>query len=320
MSCQKPLCEDWMTAPLPYDTTYARAIESDSRNFIATSEARRMSSILKRAVCTSLTALHSAGIDRPDAIVTGTGMGCMENSEKFLTDMCRQGEHCLKPTLFMQSTHNTISSRIAITLKCHGYNNTYSHKGLSFESALLDAWLQIKTGSISTALVGSHDEVTPFSAPIIQRTNPLFGFISETSVSAVLSSNVNVVKPLCEITSVELLYKPELHEIIDSVGIGKDSLLMTGLNGNETNDEPYLELLESLPYTVPVITYKPIFGENYSSPGIAFYAAAHILAAQRIPEFMLHPDSQPYTGEIKEIIILNHSDKTAWSIVKLQKI
>lgn len=319
VSCQIPLCEDWMTTPQPHDSTYARAIEPDSREFIVPSEARRMSRILKRAICSSVTALNKAQIKQPDAIVTGTGMGCMENSEKFLTDMCHQGEHCLKPTLFMQSTHNTISSQIAITLKCHGYNNTYSHKGLSFESALLDAWLQIKTGSIQTALVGSHDEVTPFSAPIIQRINPLFGFISEASVSMVLSSDGKGVKPLCEIISVVLLYKPELQEIIDSLGIGKDSVLMMGINGNEANDEPYLEVLESLSCAVPVISYKPIFGENFSSPAIAIYAGANILSAQRIPEFMFNSELQRNVGAIKEIVIVNHSDKTVWSIVKLQR-
>ena len=117
-----------------------------------------MSKILKRTVCTSIDALNKSGIDHPDAIITGTGMGCMENSEKFLIDLSRYGESCLKPTLFMQSTHNTISSLIAIILKCYGYNNTYSHKGISFESALLDAWMQIRSGMIRNALIGAHDE------------------------------------------------------------------------------------------------------------------------------------------------------------------
>ena len=49
--------------------------------------------------------------------------------------MATFGENCLKPSLFMQSTHNTIGSLIGIVLKCHGYNNTYSHEGISFESA-----------------------------------------------------------------------------------------------------------------------------------------------------------------------------------------
>lgn len=90
------------------------------KGLIVPAEARRMSKILKRTVCTAITALNESDIKQPDAIITGTGMGCMENSEKFLIDLSRFGEQCLKPTLFMQSTHNTISSLTAIILKCHG--------------------------------------------------------------------------------------------------------------------------------------------------------------------------------------------------------
>ena len=67
-----------------------------------------MSRILKRALATSITALNESGISHPEAIITGTGTGCMENSEKFLIDLCRYGENCLKPTLFMQSTHKNM--------------------------------------------------------------------------------------------------------------------------------------------------------------------------------------------------------------------
>jgi len=146
VSCQQSSNDDWFTSPILYTEDYVRAIEPEVKGLLNPGEARRMSKILKRAVYTAFTALGKSDIDVPDAIITGTGMGCMENSEKFLTDLCKYGENCLKPTLFMQSTHNTISSLIAILMKCHGYNNTYSHKGISFESALFDAWLQIKNG------------------------------------------------------------------------------------------------------------------------------------------------------------------------------
>ncbi|PIX32882.1 MAG: beta-ketoacyl synthase, partial [Bacteroidetes bacterium CG_4_8_14_3_um_filter_31_14] len=40
-------------------------------------------------------------------------------------------------------THNTISSQIALILKCHGYNSTYAGRGACFETALLDAKILI---------------------------------------------------------------------------------------------------------------------------------------------------------------------------------
>jgi hypothetical protein len=74
----------------------------------------------------------------------------------------RQGEAFLKPTLFMQSTHNTMSSLIAIQTHNHGYNNTHSQLSDSLPHALLDAWLQMQSGRVRSALVGIHDSIPAF--------------------------------------------------------------------------------------------------------------------------------------------------------------
>lgn len=320
VSCQKPLSDDWFNSPIMYDKNYVRAIEPDSKEFILPSEARRMSKILKRTICTSITALNRSGIKEPNAIISGTGMGCMENSEKFLMDLSKFGENCLKPTLFMQSTHNTISSLVAIVLKNHGYNNTYSHKSISFESALLDAWLQIKSGAIRTALVGSHDEVTPFMAMVLEKTHPYLGFVSETSVATILSSKVDSCNPLCEIVKVELLYKPSLSEIVKACELGEHGVLMLGINDKKENDKPYMQLLEMMNRQTPVLKYKHIFGDNFSAPAIGMYAASKIIELQNIPEFLKYSGIFIKTNEIKEIVLINHSDNTSWSVIKLQKV
>ena len=119
---------------------------------------RRLSSVLRRALLTSLVTLKRAGIEQPQAIITGTAMGCVDETEKFLRELANDGEGSLKPTNFIHSTHNTISSLIAIHTHCHSYNSTYAHGQRSLESALTDAWLQIALGDLETALVGWHDE------------------------------------------------------------------------------------------------------------------------------------------------------------------
>ena len=58
----------------------------------------------------------------------------------------------------MQSTHNTVSSLIAMQLKCHGYNATFSHGTDSFEHARRDAENLLKLGLAKTALVLGFDE------------------------------------------------------------------------------------------------------------------------------------------------------------------
>ena len=75
----------------------------------------------------------------------------------------------LKPTYFMQSTHNTISSNIAIRTHCHGYNVTYTQEGDSFAWALRDARLLLQSGKVKTVLVGCHEETTPLYRSLMER-------------------------------------------------------------------------------------------------------------------------------------------------------
>ena len=139
------------------------------RQYISAGEARRMSLLMKASTLSSMQALREAGIECPDAIITATAYGMLETSEKFLNDMLEQGEETLSPTLFMQSTHNTLSSAIAIRLKCRGYNMTYSQGSDSLRWALRDAKRLIATGKARTVLVGLHDEATPTLQNIFRR-------------------------------------------------------------------------------------------------------------------------------------------------------
>ena len=84
-------------------------LEPDYRSLFSVMEARRMGRLLKRGVWTSAEALKQAGIDVPEAVVIGTDFGCIENSESFLKALKGLEDAPLRPTHFMQSTHNTIA-------------------------------------------------------------------------------------------------------------------------------------------------------------------------------------------------------------------
>ena len=139
------------------------------RDYVKPLEARRMGKIMKGSLLASLKALQQAGLEKPDAIITGTAVGCLENSEQLLMQLVNEGESTLKPTYFMQSTHNTISSNVAIRLGCHGYNITYTQDDDSLEWALRDAKQLLKSGKCKTVLVGCHDETTPLYRKLMQR-------------------------------------------------------------------------------------------------------------------------------------------------------
>lgn len=264
ISVQKPLCEDWMADPVQLSGEYLRSQDPDFKPFLSPMQARRMGLILKRAIAVSLTALRNAGIECPDAIFTGTGLGCMENTENFLSAMCRDGEEMLPPTYFMMSTHNTISSAVAILLRCHGQNCTYSQKDISFESALLDAFLQLQVGGISNALVGAHDEMTPDTYRLLKGAGYFDDTITATGASSafVLSASsalstgsgtdVALKNPLCELADVQLLHSPmNLESIV-----------------NEYNASRILRSSD----------YFTLFGKCFSASGLGVYEAAMRIA------------------------------------------
>lgn len=280
ISVQKPLCEDWMTDPIPHSGEYLRSQDPDFKQFLNPMQARRMGLILKRAIAVSLTALKDAGIECPDAIFTGTGLGCMENTENFLSAMCRDGEEMLPPTYFMMSTHNTISSAVAILLRCHGYNCTYSQKDISFESALLDAFIQLQAGRMGNALVGSHDETTPDTYRLLRGA----GYFDDTVTAAEASSafvlsadseSLSLSKgPLCELADVQILHSPaNLESIV-----------------KEYNASRILRNSD----------YFTLFGKCFSASGLGVYEAAMGIAKGLDKDILVVNDA----GEDKGLVYL----------------
>ena len=65
------------------EADYLRCIEPPYREFIDPMASRRMSRIVKMGVCAAKMCLQDSGIEMPDAIITGTGLGCIEDTERF---------------------------------------------------------------------------------------------------------------------------------------------------------------------------------------------------------------------------------------------
>lgn len=174
LSKSRPVENEFITPGYTYSVAADVVItEADDlkelKEFISPMESRRMGKLQKAAHLSSLRAMKAAGIECPDAIVTATSGGMLEISMQFLDDISANDEELLKPTLFMQSTHNTLSSAIAIRSKCHGYNITYSQGADSLKWAMRDAERLISTGKAETVLVGSYDESTPLFDQFAER-------------------------------------------------------------------------------------------------------------------------------------------------------
>lgn len=336
ISIQQPLSEEWMQNPVMYEVPFTRSIDPSFKDYVSPIEARRMGKILKRALATSKEALKEAELETVDAIITGTGYGCIENTEFFLDALSNEGEQLLKPTYFMQSTHNTISSLVAIQTKNHGYNVTYAHKGISFESALQDAWLQFRLGKIDSALVGGHDEMTETFYHILKKGGVMGlddEICGETAISVVLSSHCKAqnnpeMGPLCKLTGFQMLYQPSLNELMAAVSrmlqsAGKSltevDYVLTGISGNHKNDKAYLEEARTLFGDKPILKYKHLFGESFTVSGIGFYVAAQCLAHKCVPDVLLVNPTVKADNEPHCILVYNRTDGKNVTLTLLEK-
>ncbi|MCL2669654.1 MAG: beta-ketoacyl synthase chain length factor, partial [Syntrophaceae bacterium] len=207
----------------------------------------------------------------------------------FLNKLVREGEELLTPTHFMQSTPNTISSLVAIECKCYAYNMTYTHQGISFECALQDAFIQLKSNKINSALVGAHDEMTPTHFTMLKKSGylgkPNQTFAGETSVAMMLSTG-KTENLLCKIEAVEKIYGTDAGALRTTFTLTDIDYIMIGTNGDEKNDRIYFDNCVKLFPNVPLLQYKNIFGESYTTSALGVYAAAVCLQKGEIPDYM----------------------------------
>ena len=337
ISAQKPLTREWMTNPIIHSEPYIRSTEPDYKPYIAPMEARRMGRLLKRALTVSKDALAQSRVEKPDIIVTGTGLGCLENTELFLNALCIEGEGLLKPTHFMQSTHNTIGSLMAIQLGCHGHNATYAHKNISFESALYDALMQLATPSrnpkgklLQTALIGGHDEMTPSYYNLLCKTGYLGqpGEMASECSTAIVVGNTPNDNAMCRIADMVMLYQPAPEQLKQTVqdmlthsGLSASHLagVLTGYNGSESSWHTYYDNYYDLFGDIPPLHYKHLFGESYTASALAVYTAACCLAEKKIPQSLyINKATSPLpSSNIQAILIYNTDDSKNHSLILL---
>lgn len=310
------------------ETNSLRCQDPNYKDFVPGDKLRRMSRIIKMGIAAGKICLADAGCLMPDAIITGTGLGCIEDTEKFLTNMIRNNEEFLTPTSFIQSTHNTVSAQIALLLKCHNYNFTYVHRGFSFESGLLDCFIRIDSGESETVLLGSMDEMTPNTFTILQRlghykqkpVNNLNllndhsrgSIAGEGSAFFLLSGNPGQ-KNYAKIDALVTLYKPQTKNIPNHIVAfleksGKNpediDLVIMGLNGDPSNDAIYSGIRTGLFKNRPQAAFKQLCGEYHTASAFGLWLTAMILKNGRIPENVLIDGIS--TGKLRNILIYNH--------------
>jgi len=320
---------NFLTEAVEYNEACLRAIEPDYTAFIDPKLIRRMSHIIKMGAAAAQECLNRSNIAMPGAIITGTAYGCLEDTVSFLTRIIELNEELLPPTAFIQSTHNTVAAQIALMLKCHQYNNTFVHKGISFESALLDAIMLLKENETDNILVGGTDEITGASFTILSRLG-LYKRWPVSNLSLFTTSSKGTIcgegavfflltdKPsednLAELNGVKAFYKPkdaaEIEQKIISflamhaLQIDDIDLVITGKNGDLKNDEVYRQLSLSLFNNTSLANYKHLCGEYPTSASFALWLAANIIKKEEVPAVIKERDIK--IANLKKVLVYNH--------------
>ena len=318
----------FLSEVIEHNADYLKCIDPNFKAFIDPIAARRMSRLIKMGITSAKLCLADAGINMPDAIITGTGLGSVEDTEKILNNLLNN-EQLLNPTPFIQSTYNTISSQIAINLKCHNYNSTYVHRIFSFESGLQDAMMQIAEKSAENILVGGIDEMTMNHLSIIRRLGQWkmspesnLGLLNYSTKGAhagegsgyyLVSSGKNE-RSYARLYPVLTFYKPQgvedlvdrIKDYISSIGliINDIDIFLAGISGDKESDKIYYHLSETLFQGKPLAYYKHLCGEYHTASAFGLWVAANVLKRQAYPEILKVNDSDP--DKIKRILIYNH--------------
>jgi len=314
---------------LQHTSNRFNCIEPDYDELIDAKLIRRMSRIIKMGTAAAIHCLQQSGVETPGGIIVGTAYGCLQDTEVFLQRMIDYNEELLTPTAFIQSTHNTVGAQIALLLQCHNYNNTFVHRGFSFESALLDAILLLKENEMNNVLVGAADEITNSSHGILTRfglyksqINQQTFYTSNTKGTAAgegafffLLSNKVSEKNIAKLAATEFFYAPENKEAIEkniisfltanSLTINDVDVVITGRNGDKNNDAIYNGLDKTVFANSEVINYKHLCGEYPTATSFALWLASVIIKEGSVPEDLLNRQ-QSSSGNIKNILIYNH--------------
>lgn len=319
---------DFEKDPVSYHGAIFPAISPDYKEFIKPMALRRMSKAIKMGISTAKMTLKEAQIANPDAIITGTGEGCKQDTEKFLVNILKQDEQLLTPTSFIQSTHNTIGGQIALNLGCKNYNVTYSQNSASLESALVDAELQLLEAlEPQSILVGGVDELSEKITQFRSLDGQLksvdihnLDLLKEDSPGTITSEGSHFFSLSTEKsnTSYAELKAVTIKNSINPENINKEveiflekynlkptniDAVVLGNNGDNRFDHYYKNLQQNLFKSTAQLAYKHLVGDYDTVSGFAIYSACKILKSGRIPSILQQNTAKP--NKLKHILIYN---------------
>lgn len=325
--------------------TYAEnpvsASAPDYKSVIPALQLRRMNKSMRMALYSAKMAMKEAGIELVDAVIAGSGLGCLTDSERFVQAMNENNEQFLNPTSFIQSTHNMAAATIALATGCKGYNMTYVNDSTSFESAISDSMLYLQEHPNQVVLLGGVDELGERTPVFWELTGYLkkddaeiptklgitatTGEVAAEGAAFFVVSSAPDTEAIAKITAVET--RQQVADITDFVcqflngqNLKAEDIdvVMCGRNGDSRFDGLYDNLTRELFFDRTQCIYKPVLGEydTVSASGLA--VAARMLSQQSIEPVWAFNDVP--AGKLNRVLLYNQRRGNNHSVVLLEKV
>jgi 3-oxoacyl-(acyl-carrier-protein) synthase len=275
-----------------------------------------MSRILKLGLAGAQICLNHAVNPAPDAVLVGTGLGCINDLEIFLSAMLEGEDRGLSPIPFINSSHNTVAAQIARMLQNHSYNNTYCHRGNSFESALIDALMLIEEREASQVLLGGIDEFSGHYHTLLKNVNETV--VAGEGAGFFLLDDKPGSLGRIRILSAKTFYKPSgdiLSGFLSENNLSFNDIdtVLLGINGNKEGDKAYYDCMGRFPTDTQFISYKHLCGEYMTSGSFALALAAHALRNGKFPNSCVVNQGKSFPP--KRILIFNHYRQQNYSLI-----
>lgn len=278
----------------------------DYTEYISGKALRRMSKYMKIGLISGLKAIERSHLNSVDSIVIGSGSGNMEDTSKFLTNIIENNERMLVPTSFAQSTNNVISGQLALRLNNKGYNSSYVHDNIAFESALLDTIMQFEISNINSALIGGVDIIYPKDFDIKRKgkiwkkngqeqldiyKTPKNGCLPGESSCFFIVENKNNNDTFAKIKDVEIIFMADNNKLSENLYafLNKNSLVFNdidlvfgGYNGDPQYDNQIDEFILNTMPNVNTANYKHFCGEHNTASAFALWLASITIKQQQI--------------------------------------
>lgn len=334
----------FLTEISTYDHNVLNCVTPDFKSYINPIQLRRLNRMLRVGLSAAIICLRDARVNTPEGIITATGYGFLEETEKFLTEVFERQEKQLTPTYFMQGTYNALAGLVALSIKCTGYNNTYVSKGFAFENALRDSMLQLAGDLKASYLVGAFDEAASVQYIINSREghyktehiNNLTLFESRTngSIQGEGAAFFNISgtpsdTTWCILKDLHIAHMPDDVETLadelssflntNDTSIRDIDAWISGISGDAKRDVFITTLENSLLNKTPQMRFKHLCGEYCTAASFALWLGASVLKHQHIPE-IVRGSALQFPEKLNTILIVNHYMNRNYSFYLLQKV